>query len=133
MTQPPAADTPLSRAHYRWIGLSAAIILVCQAALLGVVRALESFELLVDHDVLSEPVQLGIAMVLGFALGGFLSGRLSEGFTIWEPAVATVPAAAVFALLFSASFSPLALGALLVLGVVVGLVAATLGERAQGH
>lgn len=115
----------------RWFLTSAVVVFLTQVAALGALRALEALAVLSDEAAWSSPVQLSVAALLGFFVGGLVSGRISSGFTVWEPAAAAVPACLLFALVFHAPFSVLGLLGLLGTGVLLSLGGAALGERLQ--
>lgn len=115
----------------RWFFTSVVVVFSTQVVALGALRGLEALAVLSDQEAWSSPVQLSVAALLGFFVGGLLSGRISSGFTIWEPAAAAVPACVVFALVFHAPFGVLGLVGLLGAGVFLSLAGAALGERLQ--
>lgn len=119
------------RPKLAWVGLAVVILLVAQAAGFGFFRGLELLDALADRDRVS-PFQAQLSgAVLGSVTGGFIVGRFSPGFTIWEPAAAAVPALALYALIFRAQLDTAQLGLLLAVGFVLVLVSAVYGERRQ--
>ena len=114
-----------------WIVYSAIIIFVAQVAVLGIVRIMTGLHLASDADVMSNRGQVALAGVVGFLVGGWISGRLSPGHTVLEPVIASIPTLFVFALVFGAGFTPLWMVLMLGVGVVLVMVAAVLGERMQ--
>ncbi len=114
-----------------WFFGSVVVVFLAQVVALGGLRVFEGLALAGDRAVWTDPMQLAVASVVGFFVGGALAGRMSAGFTIWEPAAAAVPACVVFALVFHAPFSALGLVGMLGAGVCLTLAGAVLGERLQ--
>jgi len=118
--------------QWRWVVGGAVIMLMAQAALVGFWEFSLAWDALGDAEGgPSRTMVLGVGALLGYAVGGFVVGRSSSGHTIYEPAVAAVPASIAFALIFQAHFPLLLLVGLMVLGVVLSVAAAALGERRQ--
>ena len=101
-------------------------------AVLGLLSVIGAMEHLQDdgNTKADELAAVGAALV-GLPLGAVVMGRLSPGFTIWEPAAAAIPVLAAFLWYFSGALSPLALGVVGVGGLVFAVLGAVLGERLQ--
>ena len=101
-------------------------------AVLGLLSVIGAMEHLKDdgNTNADELAAVGAALV-GLPLGAVVVGRLSPGFTIWEPAAAAVPVLAVFLWYFSDALSPLALVVVGLGGLVFAVLGAVLGERLQ--
>ena len=126
-----AGQQTRSEPDHRWLLNSVLIVLIAQVVTLGLLRFLGSLAELSDGQAWSDPLQLSVASVVGFFLGGLVSRRASPNHTVWEPAAAAVPAAVIFALLFHAPFGFFGLIALLGGGVFLTMAGAAVGERLQ--
>ncbi len=116
------------RIHWSWVLGGVLVIGAC----LGVVALLG--EMLWIADTISDaeaspPWMVGGMAGLAFALGGFLVGWKSPGFTIWEPALAAVPCVALFGALFSGVFTDDLLIGFAAGGFLLAMIGGVVGER----
>lgn len=110
--------------------MSLFVLAFSTAILLGLLSVIGAFEHLKDdgNTHAEELVAVGSAL-LGLPAGAAIVGRISPGFTIWEPAAAAVPVLLVFMWFFSGVLSPLALAVVGIAGVVFAVLGAVVGER----
>ena len=105
--------------HWKWVLLSTLIML---AGLGGVFLITEAMIIAdsVGRDGHETSVTIASALCVGaFFLGGIVCGWKSPGYTLWEPAIAVIPASIVFCGVFAGFFAPEEL--LWVLGVEEGM------------
>lgn len=118
-----ATEFDLSKIDWKWVGISVLIFIVAQVALSVVFSVI---------GVLTLGIGFILFMVfkpLVYFLGGYITGRISPGLTIFEPAVG--------ALIVSIGGAILDRGAGSILGVVISAIiaffaavfGASLGER----
>ncbi|MCB9743710.1 MAG: zf-TFIIB domain-containing protein [Alphaproteobacteria bacterium] len=107
------------------------LLLIAEGSVLGFMRLATVFDLIHDERTPSAGHLVAVAELIGFPIGGLLMGRLSPGFTLWEPALAALPAALLMALLTQTRLASLELMGLMALGFVATLIAAKLGEDLQ--
>lgn len=117
----------------RWILAGAVLILVVYGGITAAVRFFDLFAALRDQGSGVGAVALAASGLVAFPLGGLLVGRGSRGFTIWEPALAAVPAAVVMGLSSGGHLGPVPTMGLVLAGFALALVGARLGERLTGH
>lgn len=113
--------------------LSAVVVMgACTGAALGALTALGALDHLRDTDStgVASISTIG-AVLLGIPIGAAVTGRVSAGFTIWEPTAASIPVLAGVWWFFSSTLSPLELVAVSVAGMVLAVPGAVLGERLQ--
>lgn len=112
--------------------MSLFVMAFCTAGVLGLLSVLGAMEHLKDdgNTHADELAAVGGAL-LGLPIGAAVVGRLSPGFTIWEPAAAAVPVLGIFLWYFSGSLQPLALGVVGIAGLVFAVLGAVMGERLQ--
>lgn len=113
----------------RWIAVGAVAMLVAYAFILGGLRFLSLFDAMSSQDAGPTSSIAAMAGLLAFPLGGVLIGRGSSGFTIWEAAVAAVPAAIAMATVSKGTLGTGQAAAMAVAGFVLALLGAIVGER----
>ena len=137
----PASDVddlvvPIKASHRRfdaWALLASLFILAFfGVSTLGLLSVFGAFEHLKDDGLVRvDELVIVAGALVGLPFGGLVMGRLSPGFTIWEPAVASVPILVFYAWLFEAALNPPMIGVLVGLGIILTLAGAGLGERLQ--
>lgn len=112
--------------------MSLFVLAFCTAVVLGLLSIVGALEHLVDdgNTHADELVAVGAAL-LGLPAGAAIVGRISPGFTIWEPAAAAVPVLVGFVWFFTGVLSPLALAVVGLAGLVFAVLGAVVGERLQ--
>lgn len=118
--------------NWRWVLIGAVVLLVLQGVAVGFLQGVRLFDILRDARDVSSDARLAVtAQLLAMPLGGFLVGRSSPGYTLLEPALASVPAVIVFAALTPVRFSTPEVLAMMALGVLLTLGGAKAGEGLQ--
>lgn len=117
----------------RWIAAGAVLILVVYGGITAAIRFFDLFAALGDKGSGVGAVALSAAGLVAFPLGGLLVGRGSQGFTIWEPALAAVPAALAMGLTSGGHLGAAPTAGLVLAGFVLALVGARLGEQLSGR
>ena len=121
-----------SRFEFGTFVMSFFVMAFTTGAALGLLSVLGAMEHLKDdgNTNADELAAVGAALA-GLPIGAAVVGRLSPGFTLWEPTAATIPVVAIFLWYFSGALSPLALGVVGLGGLVFAVLGAVLGERLQ--
>ena len=127
---------PIKASHRRfdfWSFVGSLFVLAfCGGAALGLLSIFGALEHLKDDGLvhIDEVVVVGAAL-LGLPVGGMAMGRMSPGFTIWEPPAAAVPILFAFSWFFASALTPLGIGLIVASGVTLTILGTALGERLQ--
>lgn len=119
-----------SSLQWKWILGGVVLTVLVQTSMVGVARFWLLQEALQETSGTVRNVELtALAGLLGFPIGGWLVGRYSSRHTVFEPMIAAVPAALLFAWFFHQDIGPLLTIGLMVVGTMLALFAAGLAEQ----
>jgi len=102
---------------------------IATLGLLYIVGALEHLN--DDGAVNADELAIVGAALLGVPVGSAIVGRLSPGFTLWEPVAAALPVLLAYVWFFEGVLPPLVIGVVVALGLGLALAGAAVGERIQ--
>lgn len=120
------------RIAWGWVATGAIVMVILFGAVLGFARFNELFSAFADRPIDEfGGREIWLASLPAFLLGGIVVGRGSPGFTIKEAALAALPATIVVAVLAQGRLGLPAIGALVVVGMILALVGGIIGERLQ--
>jgi len=118
--------------NWTWVALGLVIIVGAQFAFSGFFQIIAALDDLGDRDArLSDEVIGALSTLLAYPVGGFFIGRFSSGFTIWEPAIAAIPAAAWMVAREGGAVGYMVTTVIVLLGVGLAVLGAAGGERRQ--
>jgi len=125
-------ESPAVKINWAWVVGGIAIIIASELTLSGFLNILSALDDLGDKDPrLSAPIVSAISSLLSFPVGGFFIGRFSPGFTVWEPALAAIPAAAWMVVREGDTLGYIIATVIVLAGIALSVFGAAAGEFRQ--
>lgn len=119
------------RLQWRWVAAGALLMLACTFFIYGGLLFFDFIDRVGDRRGRSDFSMALWATLLGFPVGGFVIGRSSAGFTVWEAGLAALPSVLVLGL-GTAAPHPVQAALLLPAAFVLAVLGAAVGERSSG-